>query len=165
MTDSGDRTRPTQADHAIAEILGGRAPAPPKPRARRTPLLRILDDGWRENMPEFVPEGWRPRGGIPESRADCKDGPRPCPFVRCRYHLWPVVGADRAGRPHGGRRAPTILRPATPASCALDLIDRNPDGLSHKEIGALFGITGERIRQIRRDAIAKLVKRGIKLGG
>jgi hypothetical protein len=25
---------------------------------------------------------WRPR-----TRGDCADGPRPCPFIGCRYHL------------------------------------------------------------------------------
>jgi hypothetical protein len=27
----------------------------------------------------------------PQRRSDCEDGPRPCPWVGCRYHLWADV--------------------------------------------------------------------------
>jgi hypothetical protein len=68
------------------------------------------------------------REGVPATRAHCKDGPRPCPYVRCKWHLWRVDSADRAGKPHDGKRAGTTLRPAwlewpLPPSCALDFIE------------------------------------------
>jgi hypothetical protein len=121
----------------------------------RPKSLRILDENWRDNLPPFVPEGWRPLKGVPPNRGACPKV-RPCAHVQCRYHLWIVVGQDRPGRPFEGRRPPTILRPTSPTSCALDLVDRNPDGLSNREIGKLFGITGERVRQLIRDVRGKL---------
>jgi DNA-directed RNA polymerase specialized sigma24 family protein len=43
-----------------------------------------------------------------------------------------------------------------PATCALELIDRAPDGMTLEEIGAAFNLTRERVRQIARDAQAKI---------
>jgi len=150
MTDCGSSIRVAGDDEALPARRTVKPHHRPRPKA-----LRILDENWRENLPPFVPEGWRPRGGVPESRGACPVS-RPCPHVRCRYHLWVVVGQDRPGRPFEGRRPPTILRPTSPASCSLDQVDRNPDGMSNREIGKLFGITGERVRQIVRDVRAKL---------
>jgi hypothetical protein len=104
------------------------------------------------------PPAWEPLAGDPPPRGVCITGPRPCAYVECRNHLWTKAGVDRAGRPNNGRRPPTILRPLSQASCALDLVDRNPDGLSHREIAKLFGVTGERVRQIVRDARRKLIE-------
>ena len=69
---------------------------------------------------------------MPRTRGDCLAGPRPCPWTGCRYHLGPAR-----------------------ESCALDLAGRG--GMTLDEIGALLGVTRERIRQIEGTALAKLV--------
>jgi hypothetical protein len=75
----------------------------------------------------------------PKTRNECVGVTRPCPFWKCRHHV-----ADRSGE---GR------------SCALDVVEQNPDGLPLEEVGRMFGVSRERIRQIQNEAIAKLQER------
>lgn len=69
-------------------------------------------------------------------RSDCVDGPRPC-GIACRYAC-----------PDG--------------SCALDHASK--DGMTLEEVGAVFGLTRERVRQIEKDGLEKLKRRLRKLG-
>lgn len=162
-----------------------------KPQVHRRPkALRVLEpDHAQESqlggLPPFVPAGWVPRLDVPATRADCpKDRARiPCRHVRCRHHLWLVEGRERPGRrtaqaqrgDGSGQFAPgpptgtpielqSILRIASPESCGLDVIERNPDGLKYKEIGPLLGLCGERVRQIcveNEDKIRPLIEAAI----
>ncbi len=68
----------------------------------------------------------------PRTRGDRVNGPRPCPWARCRWHL-----AD-----------------ATSESCALDVADRG--GCTLKGVGYVLHLTRERVRQIEAKAIRKL---------
>lgn len=154
---------------------------------RRSPALRVLnarwvDKSWIDNLPEHVPPAWYPRLDVPPTRADCPTD-APCPHVLCRKHLWLVEGRERPGRrttqrqhvngrfvptsigdTTGGVMPPSILRPASPTACALDVVDANPDGLDYDAIGRLLGVTGERVRQIAVAAARKLEDQGIALG-
>lgn len=67
---------------------------------------------------------------LPATRGDCPER-RPCPHVTCRYHL-----------PDG--------------DCALDHADNGPR--SHAEIGAMLGVSRERVVQIERAAAQKLLR-------
>jgi len=105
------------------------------------------------------------RNDVPASRDECRDGPRPCGRVHCRYNLIHTLSLDRAGRPHYGRRAPTTLRLVWfdyafwfdhVPTCALDVRDANPLGLDRAVVGRHLGVTAERIRQIEADALEKL---------
>ncbi len=74
----------------------------------------------------------------PTVRGDCLPGghneQRPCRWRECRYHLLD----------------------ATKETCALDVADLG--GVTLDEIGTLFGLTRERIRQIEEKAVRKLKK-------
>jgi len=84
----------------------------------------------------------------PVTRGDCVDGPRPCPYVSCHHHLyWEVAGKDITH----GRPAASVS--SLVESCALDVADRGAATL--EEVGNLFGICRERVRQIERTALQK----------
>lgn len=91
----------------------------------------------------------------PKTRADCVNGPRPCPWVSCRQHLHAV--RDRPGRRGEGRALPPPQVVAhSHVTCALDVVDVEPDGLNRQVIGKLLGLTRERIRQVEERALSRL---------
>ena len=83
--------------------------------------------------------------GRPVKRADCLEGPRPCPHSRCRYHLQREIAEDK-------------LPEAPIETCALDLADRGRNTL--EEIAPHMGVSRERIRQMEAEALRKLRIRG-----
>ncbi len=102
----------------------------------------------------------------PQTRGRCLEMPRPCPFVSCSYHLAPDllrhVLRDRTWR-DGWRpmaaaevvseeeAAEAVV--AMPASCLLDLADR--DGMTLEQVGLVLEVTRERARQIEAAALRK----------
>jgi hypothetical protein len=78
----------------------------------------------------------------PRTRGDCLVGGenslRPCRRSECRHHM---------------------VHPKH--SCVLDLADRG--GMTLEEVGEVFGLTRERIRQIEGIAFRKLEKRAVSL--
>ncbi len=87
--------------------------------------------------------------GRPRRRGDCAGVPRPCPWVGCRYNLYLDVTDKGQITVPAGLRCPAEMRPDE--SCALDLAERGC--LTLDEIGILFGVTRERIRQIEATAL------------
>jgi hypothetical protein len=110
----------------------------------------------------------------PRTRADCIDGPRPCPFVGCRYHLaidvHPSRGSIKTNFPRdsaeglreraAARDVPLddivvdmLLRSLEemPETCCLDVADRGAHTL--EEVGAMMNLTRERVRQIEEIAM------------
>ncbi len=89
---------------------------------------------------------WKPR-----TRAECAEGPRPCPFVSCKYHLFidvsPRTGAIKLN-------FPDLEVWDMGESCALDVADRG--GTTLEDVGAIMNLTRERIRQVEVKALAKL---------
>ena len=89
---------------------------------------------------------WKPR-----TRAECVDGPRPCPYVACKYHLYidvsPRTGAIKLN-------FPDLEVWDMGESCALDVADRG--GTTLEDVGAIMNLTRERIRQVEVRALAKL---------
>jgi hypothetical protein len=49
-----------------------------------------------------------------------------------------------------------VVRQHSPETCALDVVDREPDGAGRVTVGRLLGMTKERVRQIEERALAKL---------
>ncbi|MEB2314442.1 MAG: sigma factor-like helix-turn-helix DNA-binding protein [Polyangiaceae bacterium] len=116
-------------------------------RARTISVKRMtkreLEVG-RQLYPET--DYWRPR-----TRAECADGPRPCPFVSCKHHLYidvsPKTGAIKLN-------FPDLEVWEMGESCALDVADRG--GTTLEDVGAIMNLTRERIRQVEVKALARL---------
>jgi hypothetical protein len=87
----------------------------------------------------------------PRTRAECADGPRPCPFISCKHHLYvdvsPRTGAIKLN-------FPDLEVWELAESCALDVADRG--GTTLEDVGAIMNLTRERIRQVEVKALAKM---------
>lgn len=96
----------------------------------------------------------------PAVRNDCWDfdlgapkGPRPCPFVGCKYNLYldmqPSERDIKLNFPH--------LNPwqmAADRSCVLDIAEMG--GQTLEEVGTSYNLTRERARQIEVGALFKI---------
>lgn len=101
----------------------------------------------------------------PTLRSECRDGPRPCPFVGCKFHLYldvnPRNGHIKFNFQH---MEPWEL----PVSCALDIAEGGSAaggaggaaGVTLDEIGKYTNLTRERVRQIEVAALARIGERG-----
>ncbi|HEY1101490.1 MAG TPA: sigma factor-like helix-turn-helix DNA-binding protein [Myxococcota bacterium] len=89
---------------------------------------------------------------LPATRSACRRGPRPCPFVSCRFHLYldvnPKTGSIKINFPD---REPWDLD----VSCALDVAEAR-GGMSLDELGKLLNLTRERARQLEQCALHKI---------
>jgi hypothetical protein len=87
----------------------------------------------------------------PETRSDCLEGARPCPFVSCKHHLYLDISA-RTGAIK--LNFPDLEVWDMTETCALDVADRG--GTTLEEVGAIMNLTRERIRQVEVKGLAKL---------
>jgi hypothetical protein len=86
----------------------------------------------------------------PRTRGECVDGPRPCPWVSCRHHLYlEVTEAGSLKLVHPDKQ-PEDLQP----SCSLDVADKGP--LTLDQVGATMNVTRERIRQLEGELLDEL---------
>jgi hypothetical protein len=92
----------------------------------------------------------------PKTRADCVDGPRPCPFVSCKYHLYLDVKTEtqsiKLNFPH-------LEVWELEHSCALDVSEQG--GMTLEEVGHILNLTRERVRQVEVDGLGKLKNTGV----
>jgi len=95
----------------------------------------------------------------PKTRGECKDGPRPCPFVSCRHHLALDIGETTG---HVWERYPGKDLAELEHTCALDVADRGPHRLI--ELGRLLNVSRERIRQVEAGALHALNQQRRRLG-
>jgi hypothetical protein len=125
----------------------GRRKRRTRSRARTISIRRLskseLNRG-RELYPEV--EYWRP-----ETRGECTEMERPCPFVACKYHLYvdvhPVRGSIKINFPDVDVWEMTD-------TCALDIADRG--GITLEEVGQIMNLTRERVRQLETQGLGKL---------
>ena len=92
----------------------------------------------------------------PVKRSECKGGPRPCPFVSCRFNTYlHVTSKGYISLTYEGRE-PDEVPPEL--SCAEDMADRARAGqeVTLEEIGTALGVGRERARQLVDLALAKL---------
>jgi hypothetical protein len=87
----------------------------------------------------------------PETRAECANGERPCPFVSCKHHLYLDVSAKTGAIK---LNFPDLEVWEMNETCALDVADRG--GTTLEEVGAIMNLTRERIRQVEVKGLAKL---------
>jgi hypothetical protein len=81
----------------------------------------------------------------PQTRADCTNGPRPCPWATCRYHLATEATQDVLEMEH---------------SCALDLAS---DGTrSVADIAELLGVSRQTVNVTLQRAMEKVRKQMAK---
>jgi hypothetical protein len=87
----------------------------------------------------------------PRTRAECKDAPRPCPYVSCKHHLYldvnPETGSIKLN-------FPDLEVWEMKDTCSLDVADRN--GITLEEVGEIMNLTRERIRQVEVRGLLKL---------
>jgi len=118
-----------------------------KVRARSIYTPRLAKDELELGKKLFPDQG-EPR---PRSRAECKNEPRPCPFVSCRYHLYldvsPRTGSIKLN-------FPDLEVWELGESCALDVAERG--GATVEHLGAMLNVTRERIRQLEIRALTSL---------
>ncbi len=87
----------------------------------------------------------------PRTRSECSEGPRPCPHVACKHHLYldvnPTTGTIKLNFPE-------LEVWELSDTCALDVAERGATSL--EDVSTLMNVTRERVRQIETQAMAKL---------
>lgn len=91
----------------------------------------------------------------PRTRADCVGGPRPCPWVSCRHHLY----ADVSDNGWLKLNFPHLDVDEMAETCALDVADKG--GITLEALGAVFNISLEGARQVELDCLGEVA---VKLG-
>lgn len=95
----------------------------------------------------------------PKTRADCIDGPRPCPYLGCRYHL----GLDHRVQAQHGQGAGLLILAfgddlnelrGVKHTCALDVADQGEH--SGYQVADFLNISRQRGNQIEQGALRKL---------
>ena len=117
----------------------------------------------------------------PDTRGDCENMARPCPYVSCRHHL--LLDVTETGSIKAGKRMPALILNGRASeiraeymyeswadgvtdelmgmreTCSLDVAEDGSKTLA--EVGELFGMTRERVRQIEAQALSKLRSKGL----
>lgn len=103
--------------------------------------IKLTDDMWYER---------------PKMRSECVDGPRPCPFVSCKYHLYLDVKDEtqsiKLNFPH-------LEVWELEHTCALDVAEQG--GMTLEEVGHIMNLTRERVRQVEVAGLEKLRSSGV----
>jgi|SRR5688572_12116849 len=139
----------------IAELGYPSESSPPPRRRRKRPVrsrsIRVARASKREVERARLRLDSEPPPARPQTRAECAEGPRPCPHVSCKHHLYldvsPYTGTIKIN-------FPDIEVWEMRVSCALDIADHG--GMRLEDVGELMNVTRERARQIEIQALAKL---------
>jgi hypothetical protein len=140
----------------------GAAPGPtdqePEQRQRaRTMSRKEMARQFRQQMasggldPELQALASELEATRPKVRADCATGPRPCPYVSCKFNLYVDVN-PRTGSVKMNFPDKELWEIAD--TCALDVADRG--GITLEEVGAIMNLTRERVRQLETRGLEKL---------
>ncbi|MCS6913153.1 MAG: sigma factor-like helix-turn-helix DNA-binding protein [Myxococcales bacterium] len=155
--DKRDLLQDNTPDGSPEEVSG--APAAPqssrKVRQRRRDRARSKTIAPKRLTKEELRMGalLAPLEGVerPRTRAECIDGPRPCPWVSCKHHLFldvnPETGSIKLN-------FPDLEVWEMKETCSLDVADRG--GITLEEVGEILNLTRERIRQVEVRGLLKL---------
>lgn len=125
-----------------------------RPRSRTIPMRRLT----RAEIAEGIALADQMDYRRPRNRSECIDGPRPCPYVACKHHLYldvnPSTGSIKINFPE-------IEVWEMRETCALDIADRG--GITLEEVGTIMNLTRERIRQVEVTGLAKLQAQDISV--
>ncbi len=143
--------------HPLRKEEGGRAfdGAPRRKERTRSKTIagRRLTRAEIEEGKRLVDDMWYER---PQTRSECVDGPRPCAFVSCKYHLYLDVKDEtqsiKLNFPH-------LEVWEMEHSCSLDVAERG--GLTLEQVGSIMNLTRERIRQVEGAGMEKLRHTGL----
>jgi len=116
-------------------------------RSKTVALKRLTRDEIRQGI-ELVDYVGAQRPG---NRSQCIEGPRPCPYVACKHHLYLDVNPDTGSIKLNFPDIPVWEMEHT---CALDIADRG--GVTLEEVGEILNLTRERIRQVEVMGLEKL---------
>ena len=123
-------------------------------RARATHAATLtIRSGWNDKLKKELFASTEPYPESierPRTRGDCVDGPRPCPFVSCKHHLY----LDVSGSGTIKLNFPDLLPEQLEESCSLDVADRG--GMALHDVGTLMNVTRERVRQIEVSALRRI---------
>lgn len=92
----------------------------------------------------------------PKTRGDCAGGVRPCPWASCEFSLLVDV-SRKTGRLSHVHVLADHETDAPRETCVLDLAHR--DDVRQREVGAIYGLSRERARQIEETALETLNQR------
>lgn len=133
-----------------SEGRAGANPADKRPkrtRARTIPSRRLSREEIAEGIALLEYMDYRK----PQTRAECAEGPRPCPYVSCKHHLYldvnPTTGSIKINFPDKDVWEMT-------ESCALDIAEIG--GITLEEVGSIMNLTRERIRQVEVAGLEKM---------
>lgn len=119
----------------------------PKPRTLKT--RQLVAEVKREAEP-LLDATLTPEVERPKTRGDCVDGPRPCPWVSCRHHLFLDVKDGKFIRYNfPGRDLDELSE-----TCALDVADRGKHTL--EQVGDLVNLTRRPVLRIEQKAERQL---------
>jgi hypothetical protein len=126
-----------------------------RPRSKTIAMKRLTREALRAGAIANPPVEGVER---PQTRAECRDAPRPCPWVACKHHLYldinPKTGSIKINFPE--------LEPwELEHTCALDVADNG--GLTLEEIGLITNLTRERVRQVEVRGLLTLKARSASL--
>lgn len=125
-------------------------------RARTIAVKRITREDLRIGALMYPPVEGIER---PKTRGECRDEPRPCPWVACKWHLAIEVNPETGSI--------KIVFPDRDVwelfdTCALDVAERG--SITLEAVGEKLNLTRERVRQVEVRGLLKLKARGVDLG-